>query len=126
MCWNRQERHKKIRKGYLYWKLVTKCSGLDSQSMEGGWWGKASIISRHIIFSEFVPIFCKKEAEYCLHSEERNAIRKSPQQMLIFCKMGHTTTTQPHAGIQQGPCLRHCTSDNLCSMEKGLKIASGN
>jgi hypothetical protein len=57
----------KIRKNCLYWQLVTKCSGLDSQSV--GVSGEASIISRHIIFSEFIPMFYKKEQEYCLQSE---------------------------------------------------------
>jgi hypothetical protein len=94
---------KEIRKDCLYWKLVTKCSGLDSQSAGVGVvGGKASIISRRIIFSEFIPIFYKKKAEYCLQSEERKAIRKSPQQMLIFCKLGahhsHTAPCRDSAG----------------------------
>jgi hypothetical protein len=38
----------KIRKECLYWQLVTKRSGLDSQSVGLGW--EVSIIFRHIIF----------------------------------------------------------------------------
>lgn len=41
-----------------------------------------------IIISEGTPVYCNRDAEYCLVPEEWNPVQNNPKQILVFSKFG--------------------------------------
>jgi hypothetical protein len=85
-CWNAWSR--------LNWDR-TRASAVRDRRLTA--WAMVSPLP--ITITEVTPRSHNMDPEYCLLSEERNPVRETPQQILVFCTFGASHATGPAWGF---------------------------